>query len=60
MKICSIDTNRDLTAALRRVDVVWGAEPGTPNGDELDSLVDMITAYEDLIYPVPKPQNRRP
>lgn len=43
-KIC---TNYDLTAALNRIDALWGAKPGSPEGDELDILVELVEHYED-------------
>lgn len=41
-----IRTNDDLTAALTRIDALWGAKPGSPEGDELDILVDLVEHYE--------------
>ncbi len=39
--------------ALKRIDVIWGAEIGTPDGDELDVLMILVKAYEDKYYPMP-------
>ncbi|MCV0398147.1 MAG: transcriptional regulator [Rhizobiaceae bacterium] len=52
MDIRPIRTNDDLTAALTRIDALWGAEPGTPEGDELDVLVDLVEHYEDRHFPI--------
>ncbi|TVP71691.1 MAG: transcriptional regulator [Rhodobacteraceae bacterium] len=52
MKIRPIRTNDDLTAALARIDALWGKEPGTPEGDELDILVDLVEHYESKHFPV--------
>lgn len=41
-----IRTDRDLQDALIRIEVVLGAEPGTPENDELDVLADLVEAYE--------------
>lgn len=52
MKVRPIRTNDDLTAALARIDTLWGAEPNTVEGDELDVLVDLVEHYEDKHFPV--------
>lgn len=52
MEIRPIRTNDDLTAALARIDALWGKEPGTPEGDELDILVDLVEHYESKHFPV--------
>lgn len=49
--IHQIRTDDDLTAALTRIDALWGAEPGSPEGDELDILVDLVEHYEDEHVP---------
>lgn len=46
-----IRTNDDLTAALTRIDELWGAEPGPPEGDELDILVNLVENYESKHIP---------
>lgn len=57
--IRQIRTNDDLTAALIRIDALWGAQPDSPEGDELDILVDLVEQYEDehtpqfVTYPEP-------
>lgn len=52
MEIRPIRTNDDLTAALARIDALWGKEPGTPEGDELVILVDLVEHYESKHFPV--------
>lgn len=52
MELRPIRTNDDLTAALVRIDALWGKEPGTPEGDELDILVDLVEHYESKHFPV--------
>lgn len=52
MEIRPIRTNDDLTAALARIDALWGKEPGTPEGDELDILVDLVEHYESKHFPI--------
>jgi len=47
-----IRTEEDYEAALARIAEIFHAEIGTPEGDELDSLVDMVELYEDKHYPM--------
>lgn len=51
-KIKPIRSNDDLTVALSRIDELWKAEPGTPEGDELDVLCDLVEHYESQAYPI--------
>ena len=39
--------------ALKRIELLWGSEIGTPEGDELDVLMILVEAYEDNQYPMP-------
>ena len=41
-----IRTEEDLEHALARIDEIFDAEAGTPEGDELDVLVDLVELYE--------------
>ena len=54
MDIRPIRNDDDLTAAFARLDILWGAEPGTPEGDEMDVLCVLIEAYENKHYPIPE------
>jgi len=47
-----IRSARDLREALARMEVLWGAKPGTPHGDELDVLADLVEAYESRHHPI--------
>ena len=47
MDIQSINTPEEYEAAQNRVEALFDAKAGTPEGDELDKLVDMIMVYED-------------
>ena len=38
---------------LKRIEALWGAEPDTPDGDELDILLVLVEAYEERHYPIP-------
>lgn len=53
MNIRPIRTDEDLKAALARVDELWGAGMGTPQGDELEILALLIEKYEDQNCPIP-------
>ena len=53
MNIKPIHSQEDLTAALVRVEQVWGAPPGSPEGDELEILAVLIEKYEAEHYPMP-------
>jgi HTH-type transcriptional regulator / antitoxin HigA len=55
MEIRPIKTKSDYEEAMRRIEAVWGAAPGTPEGDELDVLVTLAEAYEREHYPVDLP-----
>jgi HTH-type transcriptional regulator / antitoxin HigA len=55
MEIKPIRTAEDYDAALRRVEALWGAAHGTPDGDELDVLVTLAEAYEREHFPVDLP-----
>ncbi len=46
MNIRPIRSDADLDAALLRVDELWGADPSTPEGEELDVLLVLVQAYE--------------
>lgn len=55
MNIKPIKTRTDHKEALRRIEVLWDAEPETPEGEELDVLATLIAAYEETHYPIPAP-----
>jgi HTH-type transcriptional regulator / antitoxin HigA len=55
MDIRPIRTKADYRAALKEVERLWDAEPGTPDGDRVDVLVTLIEAYEATHYPIPAP-----
>ena len=49
-----IRSDADLVQAQRRIESLWGAAPGTPAGDELDVLSDLVAAYEAQHHPIPE------
>jgi len=55
MEIRPIKGKADYRAALKEVERLWNAEPGTRNGDRVDVLVTLIEAYEAKHHPIPAP-----
>jgi len=55
MNIRPIRTKADYRAALKEVEHLWEADPGTPDGDRMDVLVTLIEAYEAKHFPIPAP-----
>ncbi|MCF8034155.1 MAG: ImmA/IrrE family metallo-endopeptidase [Desulfarculaceae bacterium] len=55
MNIHPVKNEKDYEAALSRIEELWGAELGTPAGDELDVWLTLVEAYEDEHHPVPPP-----
>lgn len=47
-----IGSDEEYAAALLRIEALWGAEPGTPEGDELDRLLVAVCDYEDVYHQV--------
>ena len=39
--------------ALERIEELWGADPDTAAGDELEILMVLVEAYENKHYPIP-------
>ena len=52
MNIKPIRTEQDYTASTARIDELWGAEIGTPEGDELEVLALLVGKYEDEHAPL--------
>ena len=55
MEIKPVRTERDHTAALQRIEQLWGSAQGTSAGDELDVLVTLVEAFEREHYPMDLP-----
>ena len=55
MEIRPIRTESDYAAALARVEKLWGSDPATEAGDELDVLATLVEAYEREHYPIDLP-----
>ena len=50
-----IRTEEEYEAALARIHELFHAPVGTPDGDELDSLVDLVEIYAAKHYPIDPP-----
>jgi HTH-type transcriptional regulator/antitoxin HigA len=48
-----IHNDADHTAALREIERLWGAAPGSPEGDTLDVLATLVERYEEERFPMP-------
>jgi HTH-type transcriptional regulator / antitoxin HigA len=55
MDIRPIRTEADYRAALEEAERFWDAEPGTPEGDQVEVLSTLIEAYEAKQHPIPAP-----
>ena len=55
MAIKPIKTKKDYQAAMNRLEVIFDARPGTPEGDELEVLGILIDKYEQEYYPIGYP-----
>src|SRR6185295_4405303 len=55
MDIRPIKTKADYRTALKEVERLWKAEPGTADGDRVDVLVTLIEAFEARHFPIPAP-----
>jgi HTH-type transcriptional regulator / antitoxin HigA len=52
MEIHPVRNDADHAAALREIERLWGAAPGTEDGDKLDVLVTLVEKYEESRWPV--------
>src|SRR3990170_2962487 len=52
MKIKPIRNDSDLRDAFRRLELVYQAQDGTPEADEMEILVTLIEAYEHKHFPI--------
>ncbi len=55
MNIKPIKTHADYEAALKEIERLFEAEPGTPQGDRLEVLATLVEAYEDKHFAIPAP-----
>jgi len=55
IQIQPIKTRRDHIAAIKRIEKLMGAKPGSIEGDELDMLATLVAAYEEKHFPMDAP-----
>lgn len=55
MSIKPIKNEHDYEAALERIEELFDAKQNTPEGDELEVLITLISAYEDVHYKIDAP-----
>ena len=55
MEIKPIRTKADHRAALKEIQTLMAARPGTPEGDRLDVLATLVKAWEKRRYPMELP-----
>ena len=55
MNIRPVNSEQAYDGAIERIETLWGAESGTPEGDELDVLLTLVRVYEKENHPVPPP-----
>jgi HTH-type transcriptional regulator/antitoxin HigA len=53
MTIRPVRTDADHRAALAKIEKLWGAASGTPEGDKLDVLATLVETYEERRWPLP-------
>jgi len=52
MNIKPIRNDEDLRAAFKQLELVYQAQEGTAEADEMEVLVTLIEAYENKYYPI--------
>lgn len=52
MSIKPIKNEQDYEAALERIEELFDAKQNTPEGDELEVLITLVSAYEDVHYKI--------
>ena len=55
MHVKPIHTDLDLAVALKEIDRLMGATPGTEEGDRLDLLATLVETYEARTHPIDLP-----
>jgi HTH-type transcriptional regulator / antitoxin HigA len=55
MEIKPIRTKRDCVAALKEIERLFNAKPGTADGDRLEVLTTLIEAYEEKHHAISLP-----
>ncbi len=57
MKIKPIKSDAKYHATLKEVESLMSAEPNSPEGEKLDTLVTLIEAYEHKYFPLDLPDH---
>ena len=52
MEIHPIRNDDDHVAALKEIERLWGAAPGTEDGEKLDTLATLVEKYEESRWPI--------
>ena len=52
MNIKPIKSDEDLRVAFKRLELIFQAQEGTPEADEMEVLVTLVEAYEHKHYPI--------
>ncbi len=47
-----IESEEEYKRILKRIEVIFDAKPGTPEGVELEYLVKQVEEYEEVHYPI--------
>lgn len=55
MHIKPVRNDSDHKNALHRIDALWDAKPDTPEGDELEVLIELVNAYEEAHFVIKSP-----
>jgi HTH-type transcriptional regulator/antitoxin HigA len=55
MNIKPIKSKKDYQQALKRLEIIFNAKPGSPEGDELEILGILIDQYEIKNFPIDLP-----
>src|SRR6266516_2307263 len=55
MEIRPIRSDDEYRAALKEVERLWAAEPGSVEGDYVEVLATLVEAYEAKHHPIPPP-----
>ncbi len=55
MELKPIRTEADYEEAMAKIDKLWEAEFGSPEGDYLDVLTTLVEAYEEKQHPILPP-----
>ena len=52
LDIKQIESEEEYRRILKRIEVIFDAKPGTPEGVELEYLVKQVEEYEEVHYPI--------